>query len=509
MMSERVTGSPSGSDHSSIIPALLVFLFCAAHLLLLDLPAINWEFAFSEGARYFSDGDPRHLEQYFAYEPNPLAVPWLAFAVGRLLPGLDLAHAPRLISVLGCPFLAYGLLRINRQLADKANPSLLVSIVLLNPLIWTFAGRGTADFLPAALGVFAFSLFYHDDEKSHPELWRVAWASMVLGLAAVVKYHALLLLPGVAAEIAIRRRRQFAGILVEWTVAAAPALVVLGAYLLAVRIEFGFWLAPPQYVQMHGLTLAEWPDNVVSYAGYLILIALPLSLTIPWRQTGKFRLRYGAAILLLAATFVLGYFFLSDKGEMNLGPLDRYISKSFVNGALAMFSAILPIRLAMGVNRPLSVTGTGTLVLGLAATIILFILALSPTRPAQRYLLFVLPLFYFFLLAPQRYHRATIVVTLAFSVALDVYIILNQVASGIASEEMVERITELGLLSRTDPGPIVANVGYRFFPYRNESKTFAVVSGDVEGGIAEVHYSVLPAVPVISKSYSLVPLQSR
>ena len=509
MTREYLTKRALGSNHSALTLTLLVCLCCAAHLLLLDLPPINWEFAFGEGAKYFSDGDPHHIEQYFAYEPNTLAVPWLTFAIGRLLPGFDIDHVARLVSFLGIPFLAYGLVRINRQMADKINPNLLISLVLLNPLIWTFAGRGTADFLPAALGVFAFSLFYRDEEKSRSQLWRVAWASTVLGLAAVVKYHALLLLPGVAAEIAIRRRRQFTVMLIEWIIAATPAMVVLGAYLLTVRIEFGFWLAPPPYVQMHGLALAEWPANVLSYAGYLILITIPLSLTIPWRTTPRSRSLFGAAILLLAVAFALGYFFLPDDGEMNLGPLDRYISKNFANGALAMFSAILPIRLTMGVNRPSAATKTTTLVLGLAATIILFILVLSPTRPSQRYLLFVIPLFYFFLPAPQRYRRAIIAAALLFGVALNVYIILNQAASGIASEEMAQHIAALGLLSKTDPGPIEGNVGNLFFPYRNERKTFAVVAGDAGGSIAEVHYSALPGVPFIGKSFSLVRLQPR
>jgi hypothetical protein len=175
-----------------------------------------------------------------------------------------------------------------------------------------------------------------------------------------------------------------------------------------------------------------------------------------------------------------------------------------------MFSAILPIRLAIrlvGVNRPISAAKTATLVLGLAATIILFILALSPTRPAQRYLLFVIPLFYFFLLGPRRHRRATIAVVIALSVALNVFIILNQAASGMASKEMAQRIAALGLLSKTDPGPILGNVGDRFFPYRNEPKTYAVVAGDVTGSVADVHYSVLPGVPFIGKSYSLVQLQ--
>lgn len=508
-MSVPIARPPSNTGGSSIATALLVCLFFILHLLLLDLPSINWEYAFGEGARYFLDGDPAHLEQYFDHEANTLAIPWLSFAIGRLLPTIALDHIPRLVSALGIPILAYAVLRVNRELAEKTNPCLLVSIVLLNPLVWTFASRGTADFLPAALAMFALALYWSSDRNGRGGIWRILSAGTILGLATVVKYHAILLLAGVTTEIAIRRRAQIGRMFVEWAAATVPALAVLGIYLLAVKIKFGFWLAPPHFVQVHGLNLAVGPDNVVSYAGYLILITVPLSLTIPWRRAMESKSRCAAAILLLAVAFVLGYFFLSDNGEMNLGPLDRYVSKAVANGALAMFAAVLPIRLAVGVTRPLFATRAAELWLGLAATILLFILTLSPTRPAQRYLLFVIPLFYFFLLARPRHHRATIAATILFSIALDGYILLNQAASGVASEEMAQRIGALGLLSSTDPGPIEGNVGNRFFPYRNEPKSFAVVAGDIDDNIAEVRYSVLPGVPFISKSYSLVRLQPQ
>ncbi len=45
-------------------------------------------------------------------------------------------------------------------------------------------------------------------------------ASTVLGLAAVIKYHALLLLAGVAADLAIRRRAQYRKMLIECAASA-------------------------------------------------------------------------------------------------------------------------------------------------------------------------------------------------------------------------------------------------------------------------------------------------
>ncbi|HTV34830.1 MAG TPA: hypothetical protein VMF12_00240 [Xanthobacteraceae bacterium] len=470
-------------------------------------PSVNLEFAFSDAAKYFSNGDPQYLEQYFHYEANTLAVPWLAYAIHWLFPGLDIDHIPRLLSIFGIPFLAYGLLRINRQFAQRINPYILVSVVLLNPLVWAFAGRGTADFLPAALAVFAFSLFGDNAEEAEQGLGRRALASVVLGISAVIKYHAIILLAGVVAEVVIRRRTQYGRILLECAVSALPAALVVAAYLLIVKFTFGFWLTPPRFQQMHGLNLAAAPDNFISYAGFLILITVPLSLAILRARPIEFHLRSGAALLLVSAAFVAGYFFLSDNGEMNLGPLDPYIDKHLLNGALAALACIFAIRLAIGVERSISSGNDLARACGLATGIIVFMLALSLTRPAQRYLLFIVPLFYFFIFPVRKHSHLLLAFTIALSIVLDVYILLNQTAFGIASERMAQRIAALGLTSKTVPGAIEGNVGDLFFQYRNDEKTFMVVPGDVAGNIAMVHYSVLPGLPFIGKTYSLVPLR--
>jgi len=482
--------------------AILVAMFVAAHLALLNLPSVNLEFAFSDAARFFSTGEPQYLQQYFHYEANTLAVPWLAFAIGLLFPAVPVDYIPRLLSVVGIPFLAVGLLRINRRLQDKTDPCRLISIVLLNPLVWTFSGRGTADFLPAALAMFSLSLFPHANGQPGIGLSRRMFASAVLGVAAVLKYHALLLLVAALVETLIVYRHRYRAILLALATAAVPAVLIVTLYLVAVRTAFGFWVVPPSLRPALSINLGAGLDNLVSYSGYLVLLTVPLSLTAPWRRLTSAPARLTAVVLFLPAVFIIGYFFLSDNGEMNFGPLDPYVDKRVANGVLAMLGGVMFVRLAMVWRE---VRWTQTVAVAGVAAIAFFLLMLSVTTPAQRYLLFVLPFFYLFAV-PRRDHRLAVAAALLLSVALDAYITLNQVASGVASVEMARRITDLGLLSKTLPQAIEANVGNRFFPYRDEKKSFVVVAGDVDGKIAGVHYSPVPLMPFIGKTYSLVRL---
>lgn len=62
--------------HAAAVPACLVLVFAAAHLILLGLPSVNMEGAFNDASEYFSDGN----RLYFYSAANTLAMPWLAFA---------------------------------------------------------------------------------------------------------------------------------------------------------------------------------------------------------------------------------------------------------------------------------------------------------------------------------------------------------------------------------------------------------------------------------------------
>jgi hypothetical protein len=93
-----------------------------------------------------------------------------------------------LLSVGGIILFGFGLLRISRFMCLQDNVSIL-ALLLLNPLVWTFSARRIADFLPAAVGVFAISLTL----GTHYALPRALAAGILLGFAAILKYPFLCL----------------------------------------------------------------------------------------------------------------------------------------------------------------------------------------------------------------------------------------------------------------------------------------------------------------------------
>jgi len=136
MQSLAIPKISKDSGRSAAGVVVLVLLAAASHLAYLGTPPVNLEFSFIDAAKYFSTGNPQDLAQYFYYEANTLAIPWIAAAIHWLIPGLGIEYIPRLLAVASVPFLAIGLLRINRQLGKPVTPYLLLSVVLFNPLEW-------------------------------------------------------------------------------------------------------------------------------------------------------------------------------------------------------------------------------------------------------------------------------------------------------------------------------------------------------------------------------------
>lgn len=172
--------------------ALILLAVMASRWVFIGLPLINFEWAFADVARYFETGEPILLERYFGVEANTLGMSILAYLAHQLLPWVEWYHVPRLIVPLGFVFLGLGLLRVNAQMGRKITPEWLLLVVCLQPVIWAFGGRGTADFFPAALAIFAAALLW--DPR------RDLAGALLLGVCLALKYYALFLLPLVALE---------------------------------------------------------------------------------------------------------------------------------------------------------------------------------------------------------------------------------------------------------------------------------------------------------------------
>ncbi|WP_148287808.1 hypothetical protein [Rhodopseudomonas sp. B29] len=365
---------------SKIVAILVVGTIVFAHIGTLWLPFVNQEQAFNAAARYFHTGDIALAQRFFNSDANTLVLGAVGAALAELL-HIDTDWGCRLVSLIGFAVFAAAL----QSLITQAGLTtwLLSAAIMVNPLIWVFAGRGTADFPPMAFAMAAIAICW----RAQGIAMAVAGA-LVFAFAAALKYHAVLLLPLFAMSPAPRQSATFRVFMV--TTVSIATLVTLSAYNVAVFRSFGFWLTSPQWVSAHGPTVQNILTNIVHYGGFLALLGMPFSLQ------SAFASPAGRIFKILAVGMValMGAAMPPSAGEMNFGPFDRWVGASFSGVVLAGLFAIFVFSL---LNRLQSVQDRSVV-----GAIVLVLLALSFSRPAQRYLIFVVPIYVLYLSAPTR-----------------------------------------------------------------------------------------------------------
>ncbi len=479
---------------------LVILIATLLHVSLIWLPGINLEWVFADAAQYFACHDPALLKHYFLLEANTLGMPFLAFLLHRLLPFLTYSAVLRVLSASSFLLLGYSLLKLHSLLDRDYNPAVLLAIVFLNPLIWIFGGRGTADLFPAALTLFAITLFWQPNCSPV----RLAIAIATFGIAITLKYHAALLLPLVGLEILTRPGVNIRKALLRFSIIVALTLVIPGLYILLAKRLYGFWFVPPKFRAIHevNLNLISIVMNMIGYAAYLSLLLLPYSLAAVRKRVNTFR----RALITLGAgsvIFVAGVYCVRVGTEMRFGPLDAYINPRIYNGVFLVFAAIF-VLLSKDILQDAATASARRYLLCIFLGVSIFVAILSFTRPAQRYLLFVLPLSYFLVMTRSRSGKYITGATILVYAMLILFITLNQVATGAVVQEMVRQIDARGLVGDTVPGKVILGSAGNLFPDQANGtapKHYTVIAGNSPKAIVTVESH--PA-PLVRKVLSLV-----
>jgi hypothetical protein len=488
-------------SESELRAAWLIAIVIGAHLALFGLPFINFEWAFSDAAHYFENYHDPYLERYFNAQANTLGIPFLAFLLHKLAPIFDADLYPRLLATSGFVAMGVALLRLNRLLDSRLDAAILLAVTFFNPLVWTFGGRGTADFLPAALVLLGVVLFWEGPISK----LQLVIATGSFSLAIILKYHAIVLLPLIWLEALSRPQAAFWPTVRRMSIVTSVILFFPIAYVLAVKHSFGFWLSSPSYLDELSprLDLKSFVENYSAYVAHLFIQTLPLSLLAVLQQIRSAR-EFVLLAFVASGLFLIGFLFLTANGEMNFGPLDPYLDSRFLNGIfLASLCAFIPVvRSIKSAKQEFSDAGR----LGFCVVVgaIIFIGVLSFSRPAQRYLIFILPLTVPYILLTVQYRKALMATTLALYLLINIYIGLNQYATGRAAADMTDKIKAANLLDVTDPGILAGHTGNRFPLHLNATGKYTVVAGTASEQIIVAESRPLP---FIAKSFSLVPIK--
>ena len=450
-------------------PVRLMILMVLIHSLFMSFQPVNQEFAFVSAAQFFMTQNHGLLDQYFTYQANTLGLPYLTYLLSKILPHFDTITLIRLVNTFGVVLLIAGLHNI-AKLIHHTEENKVIWLVLLNPLIWTFSERATADFIPAALAVFSISI---SAGKNQP-LPRAVLSGLLLGVAAILKYHALSLLVLFAGVLWFTDRTQAIKKLV---IVGLISICMVMLYALTVHQIFGFWLTPDRYQDIHHVHVSGIANNLILYTGFLGLIVLPTFFLSEKLWKGLIA-HWKSLAVVFCVLLVLGLNVVQDSGELNLGPLDSLLSKD-LRIVLLSLMCLATVTLAY----PFSQAHDNTLKKLLSIAILITLFAFSSSRPAQRYLLFVIP--FFVLMLPRDIYKSTLVyvTTIVLFIAANIFIELSRYATGSAAQAMVTALNDQHLLEASSPGDIESHAGNYFFASKDTPKRFIVVAGTTQNAV--------------------------
>jgi len=283
-------------------------------------------------------------------------------------------------------------------------------------------------------------------------------------------------------------------IIIKLAIVSTVSFVMLGCYLMVVHSIFGFWVTPTKYQVVHHISLSNLINNLILYTGFLGLLAMPtFFLSKDFYQSIKRKL---ISVIFLAVLTILGYYMLQDGGELNFGPVDSLLSdrvRVFILALMCLATSTLIFSSDIKSNKV-------KFTLGLALLMTLFVF--SSSRPAQRYLLFVLPFFILGLPVTILNSKTVVFTTLGIFISANFFIESSRWATGMAANLMVKKLEVENLIQKTDAGAIEGHVGNKFYRTKDISKTYIVIAGKNNQSII----TTTAGIPFFEKSFSLISL---
>jgi hypothetical protein len=381
------------------IPVLFVIL----HLSYIYTPFVNFEWVYRLGSDYFITGDKWLLEQYFFGQANPLTY---SFVVSLLASFFDIDQ----FAIYRIPALLGGFILL--FVLSKYHNPLLVLIVALNPLIWIYSGRAYSEMFSVGMMMLALMTY------------RNGFVKGLLGaFAAIIKYHSIVVIGcywGLRWFNYLIKKKPKA-----WKdknfLAGVVSICGLIAFFLIYYQEFGIWILPDKFKLMLPFSYLNAINNFFSYGFYLggmFFLTIPyLLLNTPWR--------WQLALIMISIPLAI---MNQNNGEMDFGSFNQILSEDFIVliKMIGFWNFFLCCKIFWNDDKSRI----------LLLTVLLYVVLLSMTRPAQRYLIFVIPFWAIMICLRLEIHRVVQVGNVLILCVLNLFATLYQVQNARASAEI-------------------------------------------------------------------------
>jgi len=428
-------------------PYFIILVTFLLHILAINFYPINFEYTFIEGMNYaVQNFDKKIITVYFENQANTFFFSFIGSVIKYIFPFINVQYIAKFLSASGYFFLGFGIINLYKILKVNYSLNLLLIIIFLNPLIWTFGYRGTPDFLAASIAIYSVSLIL---DKSI-SIFKNYIGFFLLGVAIALKpitgiFYITFLIFLLKRKISINEK------LKELFLSSLITFIIPIIYFLLIYINFNFLLTTPYYSKalfMKSFYVFNFLNSFFLYTGFLFFVCSPLLID----SFIKIILLKNIFIIIISILFFfIGYHQIYLETEISFGILTKYYNSKIIDG---LFSASLILFYYFYLKK---ITKKNNFYF----TIPLYLILLSFVLPTQRYLLLIIPIVYLFFLNKKNLVKSFLI-SCALFVPLNFIILINQHMTGNAAISIVKYLKFNNLLDITCPQAIEAHVGNYF-----------------------------------------------
>ena len=442
-----------------LILSFAIFL----HFVAINFYPINFEFIFFEASNFIQEGFKKEIaEQFFERQANTFFFSFVISFFSLIFPFVEPVHIGKLISLSSFIFIAYaGFNLFEKKINDKKKnfyfTGFFVLFLTLNPLIWVFSYRATPDVISAALAFYGFSIIYKYPKKNN----YLYLAVLILGFATTLKpIVGIYLTAGVTLVNFTYIKNNFLNCMIIGILYSIIPLI----YFSITYYNFNFFLFSAYYksVLSINITPSDYFNNVILYLSFLFIFSSPVMMgNIIFNFKNYFIKRKLLNMLVYLIVYYIGSINLVSSVEMNFGYFSQYLNNNILSGLLfcSAYTVVLLIYLEARRNYLLKYF----LKFKLFLVIIIYLLIISSSLASQRYLIVILPLFYFlFMPYIKNDLKFNIFFMLIICIPINIILVANQYLTGSVSKKMIEYVKKNDLLEKVCPTSISAHAFHEF-----------------------------------------------
>ena len=442
---------------------LIIFLAFILHILAINFYPVNFEYTFIEGMDYvLQNFDKKIITVYFENQANTFFFSFIGAIIKYIFPFINGQYIAKFLSASGYFFLGFGIINLYKILKVNYSLNLLLIIIFLNPLIWTFGYRGTPDFLSAAISIYSVSLIL-DKNVSR---FKNYLGFFLLGVAITLKpitgvFYITFLFFLINEKISLEKKIN------KIFISGLITFLIPLIYFSLIYINFNFFLTPPYFVIKHNFNISNIFFFLNNFLVYIAFIFLFISVSI-FSNIYLLFFQYKISYILLGFFIIISFIFgnfLNPSGEMSFGIFSDFINRNLLNGLFGVliffFIFFLHIYFKRYNKKKLPIIK----ILIMALLFLYFVLSFTAT--SQRYIILSIPVL--IIIFTKKINKLDLIITIAFLCPINLFLLINQYSTGVTSYNIAKYIKENGIINITCAGAIGPHMN-NFFPHYNRQQ---------------------------------------